>query len=275
MAFTQEQLQDLIDSNVNKNNRNLIDGPKMNRVLHAIVESCFNETGANMANAPLEITGNFLHDGSGNSWGIGNLSQLFFGTSVPPSSGASIKLQGYGSGADNQLFSVQNGFGTDAMLINGNLNTTFGGRIGVRAPASNSRIINVEAQFSDMGIYVQSQSGNGVYINSSSGIGLDIVAGNYGALMQNSSGNSITYISGEDFGVNASGSAYGVLGYSAIGVGLNAVSITGSALRTNGKTAVINYKNQSHHASLSTGDEYFASAADILANGDLIRAVKL
>lgn len=130
MALSEAQLNELIDSVVRPNDRRAISAANLNRVLHEMSTATFG-TGANMANQQLDIEEDFLHDGQGHFWGIANLSQIYFAASVPALSGASMKVRGYGSGADNQLFQVQNGLGSNAILTTGDLRTVFGGNIAV------------------------------------------------------------------------------------------------------------------------------------------------
>lgn len=210
IALSQTQLDDLIDSIVKKNNRNLIDGPKLNRVLHEIVAACFNTGGTNMANTELDIQGSFLHNGNANSWGITNLQQLYFSTSIPPGFGPSIKLQGYGVGADNPLFQVLNSANASAISTTGNLRTTFGGNIGIGITPTYAKV------------------------NASTN-----VPGEYGGYFVSQFNIGVSGISETGAGVQGQSEVdFGVYGSSASGVGVRATSNTGYGLYANSYNSI-------------------------------------
>jgi hypothetical protein len=228
VVLSKIQLKDLINSVVKQNNRKAIDGIAMNQVLQEIVDACFNTAGENMANTTLAIDGNRFHDGDNNLWGIGNLSKTYFVTSGPADFGASHEFQGFGTGTDNQIFSIKNGAGNSIALMTGDLRTKFGGNIAVGTDPFYARVAGVTSNAGEYGGLFQSQFNIGVRGTSDSNVGIQGESTNYFGVYGISTTNKGVV------GVGETGGYFYSSGFS--GVGLEAVQSSGAfAFRATGK----------------------------------------
>ena len=140
--------------------------------------------------------------------------------------------------------SILNNAGSNIVDFQGDQNVRFHGIIGVNG--------------------VSPTPGYGINSNGSTA-GVRGQGGYYGAIFDGT--NTGAYING----VAAGGEFHSSGGHAILGIQGSGLS----ALKTDGKTIAINYKVNADYGTLSVGDEYYASASDILANGDLIRAVKI
>jgi len=139
--------------------------------------------------------------------------------------------------------SILNNAGSNIVDFQGDQNARFHGGIGVNG--------------------VSPTPGYGIYSNGS--IAGVRGGGYYGAILDGTSTGA--YING----VAAGGEFHSSGGNAILGIQGSGLS----ALKTDGKTIAINYKVNADYGTLAVGDEYYALASDILANGDLIKAVKI
>lgn len=140
--------------------------------------------------------------------------------------------------------SILNNAGSYIVDFQGDQNARFHGIIGVNG--------------------VSPTPGYGINSNGSTA-GVRGQGGYYGAIFDGT--NTGAYING----VAAGGEFHSSGGHAILGIQGSGLS----ALKTDGKSIAINYKVNADYGTLSAGDEYYASASDILANGDLIKAVKI
>lgn len=242
-------------------------------------EIALNKNVKNFAVSDLMVTGDRIHDLDGYSIDLVNGVYFAFSTSLAPSGGnSSFDIQGYGVSNSDKSFRVSTDAGL-AMEVLGDKTVRVYERMQISTPAGASYGLDIIAD-SDYAFQITNTGTSGLGIAAS-------FNGNSNFRVLSATNNKVGIGNGIEgtaayVGVFGFGGTYGLAGqgvngglaYSTGGGwGFQAWKSAGiGALKTDGKVNFINL--DATNIGLSIGDLYMDTAANILANGDLMIGIK-